>query len=84
VDLLITDLSMPSMNGIELARRVREFLPTLPIVLMTGWGEIIPREDLSAYGIRRVLTKPVTLQTWRDTLLQVAGLRPDDPELPIR
>lgn len=77
VDLLVTDLSMPTMNGLELARRVRELYPSLPIILMTGWGEIIPQEDLSAFGIQCLLTKPVSLQAWRDALLKVAGIVPN-------
>src|SRR5712664_2886295 len=36
LDLLITDLQMPLMNGCELARRLREMRPTLPILFISG------------------------------------------------
>jgi PAS domain S-box-containing protein len=40
VDLMITDYSMPKMNGVELARAARELLPNLPIILATGYAEL--------------------------------------------
>lgn len=36
IDLLITDLQMPEMNGCDLARQVRELHPTLPIIFVSG------------------------------------------------
>ncbi|MFN3422742.1 MAG: response regulator, partial [Armatimonadota bacterium] len=67
VNLVVTDLSMPVMNGIELAKRVREKFPNLPIVLMTGWGDFIPHQEIQELGIFTVLQKPIAMQTWRDT-----------------
>ncbi|MFA0749901.1 MAG: hypothetical protein SLRJCFUN_000304 [Candidatus Fervidibacter sp.] len=72
VDLLVTDLGMPHLNGLELTKRVREAMPHLPIILITGWGEAIHPEDREALGIFAVLTKPVSLQTWQDILSQLA------------
>ena len=42
VDLLITDFSMPKMNGLELARRAASIRPGLPILLATGYAELPP------------------------------------------
>jgi nitrogen-specific signal transduction histidine kinase len=42
VDLLITDYSMPRMNGAQLARAVKEVRPNLPILLATGYAELPP------------------------------------------
>ncbi|MFN4179987.1 MAG: GAF domain-containing protein, partial [Armatimonadota bacterium] len=67
VNLVVTDLSMPVMNGIELAKRVREKFPNLPIILMTGWGDFIPHQEIQELGIFTVLQKPIAMQTWRDT-----------------
>jgi len=61
-DLLITDIVMPGLDGIELALRASRDRPTLPIMLMTGFAA----QKQRAYGlealIHRVLTKPFTLQ----------------------
>ena len=46
-DLLITDFSMPKMNGLQLAMAVREILPKLPILLATGYAELPVNSDLS-------------------------------------
>ena len=40
IDLLITDFSMPKMNGAELARAAREIRPQLPILIATGYAEL--------------------------------------------
>ncbi|MFC7397660.1 ATP-binding protein [Chelatococcus sp. GCM10030263] len=42
VDLLITDYSMPKMNGAQLAEAVRQALPDLPILLVTGYADLPP------------------------------------------
>jgi CheY-like chemotaxis protein len=42
VDLLITDYSMPKMNGAQLALAARELRPELPILLATGYAEVPP------------------------------------------
>ena len=40
VDLMMTDFSMPGMNGAELAERVRQIYPAMPILLATGYAEL--------------------------------------------
>jgi PAS domain S-box-containing protein len=45
-DLLITDFSMPTMTGVQLAKAVREMHPELPILLATGYAELPPGSDL--------------------------------------
>jgi len=69
-DLIVTDLGMPGMNGIELARRVHELLPEVPIVLLTGWGadyETTPPPD-----VQLVLAKPVTMGSLRAAIAAAA------------
>lgn len=68
VDIVVTDLSMPVMNGIELAKKIREKFPKLPIILMTGWGDFIPHSEINQLGISAVLSKPIAMQVWRDAL----------------
>ena len=45
-DLMITDFSMPGMNGAELARQARALVPGLPILLATGYAELPAGEEL--------------------------------------
>ena len=75
-DLIITDLTMPVMNGIELAGKIHEKNPDLPIILMTGYGKDIdyatPPED---YGIRRILKKPVRINMLASTIDEIINLQ---------
>ena len=59
IDVLVTDVGMPGMGGIEVARAAKAIAPTVPVVVVTGWAE---REDIaSARGreVDAVLIKPV-------------------------
>ena len=60
IDLLVTDLVMPGMNGIELARRVCDSRPGIPVLFMSGYSEDA-RERLGALDVGRdFLQKPIT------------------------
>ena len=61
-DLLLTDLTMPELTGIELARRVRELEPGLPVVLFTGYSDSVPRGEVVAAGIEHYVMKPVSFK----------------------
>lgn len=59
VDVVITDLGMPGMGGLEMARAAKQIAPTVPVVLVTGWTE---RQDVArARGreVDAVLVKPI-------------------------
>jgi signal transduction histidine kinase/ActR/RegA family two-component response regulator len=60
VDLIITDLTMPGMNGLELAGKIGEIRPELPMIIATGFaGSLITAEQLAERpNIRHTLEKP--------------------------
>lgn len=58
-DLLITDLTMPKMTGIELAERIIALVPDKPIILCTGFSDIISEADARKIGIREYVLKPI-------------------------
>jgi PAS domain S-box-containing protein len=60
-DLLITDMTMPHLTGLELTARVLAIRPELPIILCTGFSELINKEQARALGIRAYLMKPVSV-----------------------
>ncbi|HVU23345.1 MAG TPA: ATP-binding protein [Opitutus sp.] len=80
--LLITDLSMRGMTGLELAARAKQVRPDLPIVLTSGNVTVVKEEQMRAAGISDFLVKPYTVQTFSALLSQVlAGAsRPATPE----
>ena len=68
-DLLITDLQMPGMSGLELCARLAAELPTpLPTILLTAKGFEITQEDCETLPIVRIISKPFSI---RDLLAQV-------------
>lgn len=62
-DLLITDINMPEMNGIELVRHVRTGLNSpIPIIIITTKGEVKDRDLGMSLGANGYLTKPVNVK----------------------
>ena len=57
-DLVITDQTMPGMTGIELALRLLQIRPDLPVILCSGYNAQISEEQALALGIRAYLPKP--------------------------
>ena len=55
IDVLVADFAMPGMNGAELARRAAEVRPELPVLFVTGYGDL---ESLAEAGEQRVVQKP--------------------------
>jgi len=58
-DLIITDQTMPKMEGVDLARAVMEIRPNIPVILCSGYSDILNDEELKASGISELLTKPI-------------------------
>ena len=74
-DLVFTDLGMPDMSGWEVTRRIRERNPDIPVVLVTGWGNQIEREEWEARGVTRVMAKPFTLERISSLIAELQGLQ---------
>lgn len=58
-DLVITDMTMPNLTGIDLAQQCLRIRPDLPIILCTGFSEEITVEKIRAMGIRELIMKPL-------------------------
>jgi DNA-binding NarL/FixJ family response regulator len=56
-DLVILDLSMPVMNGLEAARHIKEIAPTTPMVMFTMYVNDVLTKDAQAAGIQCVVSK---------------------------
>jgi CheY-like chemotaxis protein len=71
IDLVITDLQMPCLDGIELATELRKINPALPVVLNSAAMFQMPSEKLQRLGIRDFLTKPWDRERLFSVLRQV-------------
>ena len=59
VDLVITDMTMPHLTGANLAQAILATRPEMPIILCTGYSEVMDADRASALGIQKFLLKPV-------------------------
>jgi len=60
-DLVFTDQVMPVMTGIELSNELIKINPNIPIILTTGYNDILVDKDINKYGIDKMLIKPVKI-----------------------
>jgi len=59
---VITDQTMPGMTGIDLARKILQIRPDLPIILCTGYSTLVNEEQAKAIGIKGFIMKPLSKQ----------------------
>jgi PAS domain S-box-containing protein len=62
-DMVITDMSMPKINGIQLAEKIFANRPDLPVILCTGFSNLVNEEKIKSIGIRKLVMKPILRKT---------------------
>ncbi len=70
-DLVITDQTMPNMTGAELAPKLLVIRPDIPIIICTGFSELITEDKAKALGIRAYVMKPVVMNEIAKTIRNV-------------
>ncbi|MBI5569431.1 MAG: PAS domain S-box protein [Desulfomonile tiedjei] len=70
-DLVITDMTMPGLRGTELARELIAARPDIPIILCTGFSDLIDRERAKETGIRELVMKPYVIGNLASTIREV-------------
>jgi PAS domain S-box-containing protein len=60
-DLVITDMTMPNMTGIDLAREIFAIRPCTPLILFTGFSQTVDENQLKSLGVKELLMKPVSM-----------------------
>jgi len=61
-DLVLSDISMPNINGVELSKMIREQNPTQPIIILSAHKDAEYLHQLINIGVRRFIQKPVSLE----------------------
>ncbi|HBF13008.1 MAG TPA: DNA-binding response regulator [Deltaproteobacteria bacterium] len=69
-DLILTDLKMPSMDGIELIKEAKKISPDLSFIVMTGHGSINNAVQAMKVGAFHYITKPFELEDVKHTILK--------------
>lgn len=73
-DVVLTDLGMPGMNGMQFVAAIRGRGLRLPCVLVTGWGMELAPADVLATGAQAVLAKPFSAAQLRSTIAELARM----------
>jgi len=71
IDLVITDMTMPGLTGAELAEFVLACYPEMPIILCTGYSEVMDADKAKELGIRSFVVKPVDNREMACTIREV-------------
>ena len=70
-DIVITDMTMPEILGTQLAARIKKENPALPVVLATGFSNILQTQNATPEGIDAVLSKPITMASLSQALYRL-------------
>ncbi len=71
VDLIISDMTMPKLSGIELAKRLQSLEAPPPVIICTGHSEGLTQTDVAHIGIHQLLLKPVTVNKLAQAVREV-------------
>jgi two-component system, NtrC family, response regulator AtoC len=71
-DLLVTDLKLPSLSGVELLRKVKEVAPRTEVAIMTGHGSVETAVDAMRQGAYDYIEKPFRVERLRQLLQRMA------------
>ena len=70
-DLVVTDLTMPRLTGDALAQELMQIRPDIPIILFTGYSDLMTRERFARIGIRDCLIKPLSRRDLTQSIRRV-------------
>ncbi len=74
-DVVLTDRAMPEMNGDQLASHIKKLDPRMPVVLLTGFGDLMSGAGEQPFGVDLVVSKPFTLGSLREALFKTVPRR---------
>ncbi len=74
-DIMISDINMPEMDGEELTVKVLQKRPDFPIILCTGYSNLVTRGKLHKLGVKKVLQKPYAMIELSRAIQEVLGKR---------
>jgi CheY-like chemotaxis protein len=70
-DLVLTDRAMPELSGDQLAAEVKALRPEVPVILLTGFGDLMNAEGEKPAGVDAIVSKPFTMASLRNAVAQV-------------
>lgn len=77
--VVITDLMMPQMSGIELAEEIRLNWRDIPVIVCTGWNQKVAHEQISKAGVKAIVSKPTTMDGLAQEIRKVLDKKTEPP-----
>ncbi|WP_105618825.1 response regulator [Vallitalea okinawensis] len=71
VDLVLTDICMPFMDGLDLSKAIKESYPNVKVVIITGYNEFEYAKKAVEYNVSKYILKPLTADELRDNLQEI-------------
>jgi CheY-like chemotaxis protein len=75
--VILSDINMPGMDGLELLRQIRRLRPELPVLMVTAYGDDERKRRAGELGAAAFLAKPVDFERLKQLLLQLIPGPPD-------
>lgn len=69
--VIFTDISMPVMGGLEMIRRIRKIMPSVVIVIISGYSDFSYAQEAMKYGVFNYLLKPLDSENLQETLFDI-------------
>jgi len=71
--VILSDINMPGMDGLELLREIKQRWPELPVMMVTAYGDDERRKRATEYGAAEFMTKPVNFELLKERLRQLSS-----------
>ena len=83
-DLIILDQVMPEFSGTEIAKEAKRLQPEVPVILFTGFSDMVPQEKLKDLGIQELVAKPINLSDLSQVVNRVLSFaKTEQPSISI-
>jgi len=73
ITLVLSDINMPGMTGIELLEEIRQLWPTTPVFMITAYGDAITEQKVRNKGASKFLTKPIDFNALRSHIASLVS-----------
>ncbi len=70
-DIILTDIQMPNMDGVDMTKRILAIEPMQPVVVMTAFNQNSELLGLLDMGVKKIITKPVSLSELFGTFISI-------------
>ena len=71
IDLVVTDQTMPHMTGDKLARHILELKPGIPVIICSGFSDMMNKKKAKSLGIRKFIMKPLEMRELAETIRRI-------------